>query len=127
MPISMVEAKRESIPWSLTNGTTSTATAAVAADIMPGLPPTKEMITAMENDEYSPTLGSTPAMMEKPMASGIRARETRMPARISERGLAIHSRRNIEKKDSIWLTRSQQTRHHTKRGMRVELGEGQRL
>src|SRR3546814_17071149 len=101
MPISMVEAKRESIPWSLTNGTTSTATAAVAADIMPGLPPTKEMITAMENDAYSPTLGSTPAMMEKPMASGIRARATRMPARISARGLAIPSRRNIEKKEII--------------------------
>src|SRR3546814_10998254 len=94
----------------------------VAEDSMPGRPPRKERITAKEKDAYNATLGATPAMMEKPMASGIRARATRMPARISARGLAIHSRRNIEKKDIIWLTRCQQARHHTKSGVVVDLG-----
>ncbi|MOA42088.1 hypothetical protein D3C78_1641130 [compost metagenome] len=49
-PIRMVAANRYSTPCCLTRGPTSTATAAVAAEIMPGRPPTKEMITAMEND-----------------------------------------------------------------------------
>jgi hypothetical protein len=34
------------------------------------------MITAIENEAYKPTFGSTPAMIENAMASGIRARAT---------------------------------------------------
>jgi hypothetical protein len=39
---------------------------------MPGRPPANAINTAMENDAYRPTLGSTPAMIENAMASGIR-------------------------------------------------------
>ncbi len=39
----------------------------------PGRPPTIAVTTAMLNDAYSPTLGSTPAMMENAIASGISA------------------------------------------------------
>ena len=49
-PIRTVAAKRSSRPCSRTSGTTSTATAAVAAEIIPGRPPTSEMITAIENE-----------------------------------------------------------------------------
>ena len=49
-PISTVAAKRYSTPYSRTSGTTMTATAAVAAEIIPGLPPTSEMITAIEKE-----------------------------------------------------------------------------
>jgi hypothetical protein len=48
----------------------------VAAEIMPDLPPVKSMITAMLNEAYRPTLGSTPAMMEEAMASGMSASAT---------------------------------------------------
>ena len=51
----------------------SKAIAPVAAEIMPGRPPTKAMMTAIQNDAYKPTIGSTPAIMEKAMASGIKA------------------------------------------------------
>jgi hypothetical protein len=68
--------------------------AAVAAEIMPGRPPTSEMMTAMEKEANSPTLGSTPAMIEKPMASGISASATTMPASTSARGFESHSRRS---------------------------------
>jgi hypothetical protein len=52
------------------------AIAPVAAEIMPDLPPVKSMITAMLNEAYRPTLGSTPAMMEEAMASGMSASAT---------------------------------------------------
>lgn len=58
----------------MTSVTISNAIAPVAALIMPGLPPTIAVITAIQKDAYKPTLGSTPAMMEKAMASGMRAR-----------------------------------------------------
>ena len=45
----------------------SAEVAAVAAEIMPGRPPVKAISTAMENDAYSATFGSTPAMMAKAM------------------------------------------------------------
>ena len=59
--------------------------AAVAAEIIPGRPPAKALITAIENEAYSPTFGSTPAMIEKAIASGIRARATTRPANMSPR------------------------------------------
>ncbi|AHK78810.1 hypothetical protein M911_06090 [Ectothiorhodospira haloalkaliphila] len=58
---------------------------------MPGRPPVKAMTTAMQNEAYRPTLGSTPAMMEKAMASGIRARATTRPESMSPRILENHS------------------------------------
>ena len=71
---------------------TTTATAAVAAEIMPGRPPSSEMTMAIATEAYRPTLGSTPAMIEKPIASGIRASATTIPARISARGFESQSR-----------------------------------
>ena len=41
------------------------------------------METAMTNEENSPTRGSTPAMIENEIASGMRARATTRPARTS--------------------------------------------
>jgi hypothetical protein len=67
--------------------------APVAAEIMARRPPAKAMMMAIENEAYSPTLGSTPAMMENEMASGISASATTMPARMSARGLENHSDR----------------------------------
>jgi len=59
--------------------------APVAAEIIPGRPPTKAIVTAIEKEAYSPTLGSTPAIIEKAIAYGIRAKATTIPAKISPR------------------------------------------
>ena len=84
-PANTVVASRYYKPCTLTSVTISTAVAAVAAEIIPGRPPAKALITAMENEAYSPTFGSTPAMIEKAIASGIRARATTRPANMSPR------------------------------------------
>ncbi|MNF96973.1 hypothetical protein D3C84_797840 [compost metagenome] len=80
-------ASRYSRPWFLTRVTISSAMAPVAAEIIPGRPPTKAITTAIQKEAYRPTLGSTPAMIEKAMASGMRARATTRPARMSPRML----------------------------------------
>src|SRR5690625_5636674 len=59
----------------------TSAIAPVAAVIIAGLPPPNAMVTAMMKEENRPTLGSTPAMIEKLIASGMRARATTRPAR----------------------------------------------
>lgn len=59
------------------------ATEPVAAEIMAGRPPTTAIVTAMVNEANSPALGSTPAMMENEIASGINARATTSPASTS--------------------------------------------
>ncbi len=64
------------------------ATAPVAAEIMAGRPPTKAITMAMVQAANRPTLGSTPAITEKEIASGIRARPTTRPARASVRNTA---------------------------------------
>src|SRR5699024_2165798 len=61
------------------------ATAPVAAEIIAGRPPRTAMDTAIVNEAKSPTRGSTPAMIEKEIASGIRARATTSPASTSVR------------------------------------------
>ena len=61
------------------------AMAPVAAEIMAGRPPRNAMETAIVKDAKSPTRGSTPAMMENEMASGIRASATTRPASTSVR------------------------------------------
>ena len=64
----------------------TSAIAPVAAEIIAGRPPANAIVTAIVNDAYSPTRGSTPAMIENEIASGIRASATTSPARISVRG-----------------------------------------
>ena len=59
--------------------------APVAALIIALRPPTMLIVTAMVNDANRPTRGSTPAMIENEIASGIRARATTRPARTSVR------------------------------------------
>lgn len=56
------------------------AIAPVAAEIIPRRPPKKAIRAAMENEAYRPTFGSTPAIMEKAIASGISASATTGPA-----------------------------------------------
>lgn len=51
----------------------------------PARPQTKAMITAMVKDANNPIRGSTPAMMENKIASGISAKATTSPARTSVR------------------------------------------
>src|SRR5699024_9374484 len=60
-------------------------------EIIPGRPPTKEITTAIINDAYSPTIWSTPAIIEKAIASGINASATTIPERISHLTLETHS------------------------------------
>ncbi len=67
--------------------------APVAAEIIPGRPPTKAVITAIQNEAYSPTLGSTPAIIEKAIASGTSASATTRPASRSLRILPSQSAR----------------------------------
>ena len=75
------------MPWSRTTGAMTSATAPVAAEIIAGRPPRKAMETAIVNEANSPTRGSTPAMMENEIASGISARATTRPARTSVRSI----------------------------------------
>ena len=49
-PVSTVAASRYSRPWFFTSVTISSAMAPVAAEIMPGRPPVKAMMVAIENE-----------------------------------------------------------------------------
>lgn len=90
-PATTVAANRYSSPCCLTKVTINTAVAAVAAEIIPGLPPVIATITAMEKEAYNPTFGSTPAMIENAIASGISASATTSPDRMSARIFPNHS------------------------------------
>ena len=68
------------MPWSRATGATTSATAPVAAEIMAGRPPTIAMVQAIVKEAKRPMRGSTPAMIEKEIASGISARATTRPA-----------------------------------------------
>ena len=61
----------------------TSATEPVAAEIIAGRPPVTAMVTAIVNDANSPTRGSTPAMIENEIASGISASATTRPASTS--------------------------------------------
>ncbi len=71
------------MPCSRTSGAMTRATEPVAAEIIAGLPPTMAMVTAMVKEANRPTRGSTPAMMENEIASGISASATTKPASTS--------------------------------------------
>ena len=53
------------------------------------------MTTAMINEAYNPTIGSTPAMIENEIASGINASATTIPANIFVPGAVSHSFFNL--------------------------------
>ena len=65
----------------------TSATAPVAAEIIAGRPPRNAIDTAIVNDANSPTRGSTPAMIENEIASGISASATTRPASTSVRSI----------------------------------------
>ncbi len=66
-------------------GAMTSATAPVAAEIIARRPPTMEIVTAMVNEAKRPMAGSTPAMIENEIASGISASATTRPPRTSVR------------------------------------------
>lgn len=49
------------------------------------------MTTAIINEEYKPTMGSTPAIIENEMASGMSANATTIPAKTLVPGAVSHS------------------------------------
>lgn len=59
------------------------ATAPVAPEIIPGLPPKMAVTSPTTNAAYNPTRGSKPAKNEKATASGTSATATVKPERIS--------------------------------------------
>lgn len=91
IPVRTVAAKRYCKPCSLTKVIISKAIAPVAAEIMAVRPPKKAIVTAIQKDAYKPTCGSTPAIAEKAMDSGINASPTTRPASTSVRILENHS------------------------------------
>ena len=100
-PHNKVAASKYCKPCSATKSTITSAIAPVAAEIIPGRPPTKLITTAIQNDAYKPTFGSTPAIIEKAIASGIKASATTKPDNVSPRILENHSSRKLPKKDVI--------------------------
>ena len=66
-------------------GAITSATAPVAAEIIAVRPPRNAIEIAIVHEANSPTAGSTPAMIEKLIASGIRASATTSPASTSRR------------------------------------------
>ena len=90
-PVSTVTANKYSRPCSLTKVTINNAMAPVAAETIPERPPVKAITTEILKEAYKPTLGSTPAMIEKAMASGIKASATTRPASRSPRMFDIQS------------------------------------
>src|SRR5690606_30357139 len=82
-PASRIVASRYSTPWVGATSATTSATAPVAAEIIAARPPTNAIDTAMTNELKRPTRGSTPAMIENAIASGMSASATARPARTS--------------------------------------------
>ena len=72
-----------STPWVFANVTKTIATAPVAPDIIPGLPPKMEVTIPIMNAAYKPVNGDSPAMSAKAIASGTKAKATVNPERIS--------------------------------------------
>ena len=70
----------------------SSAVDPVAEVIMAVRPPTKAIVIERQNAPKRPTWGSTPAIPEKAIASGIIAKATTSPERTSRTGLLNHFR-----------------------------------
>src|SRR5699024_4876552 len=92
------------------------------AEIIAGRLPRNAMDTAMVNEANSPTRGSTPAMMENEIASGISARATTSPARTSVR--SRRGLRNAPITEVTWSVRAFRRCTGVRRGIRGPDGEG---
>src|SRR5690606_19011836 len=82
-PARITVGSRYSTPWVCTSGATTSATAPAAAVIIAGRPPRKVIEIASTTEAMRLTFGSTPAITEKEMTSGIRARVVTAPASTS--------------------------------------------
>ena len=67
----------------MTNDTITTASAPVAPEIIPGLPPNTAVINPTIKAAYNPDNGATPATNAKAIASGTNASATVKPDKIS--------------------------------------------
>ncbi len=83
IPARITVAKIYSTPWLRESATNTTATAPVAPEIIPGLPPNTAVISPIMKAAYKPVSGERPAMNAKAIASGISARATVSPESIS--------------------------------------------
>src|SRR5690606_11462760 len=83
IPARITVAKIYSTPWLLARATITTATAPVAPDIIPGLPPKMDVTKPMTKAAYNTTNGDRPPIKAKAMASGTKAMATVSPERIS--------------------------------------------
>ena len=63
--------------------TKTTATAPVAPEIIPGLPPKIEVTNPITKAAYNPVSGENPAIIAKAIASGTNAKATVNPDKIS--------------------------------------------
>ena len=83
MPARITVGSRYSTPWVCTSGATTSATAPAAAVIIAGRPPRIDIEIASTTEAMRLTFGSTPAITEKEMTSGIRASVVTAPASAS--------------------------------------------
>ena len=84
-PARIPAASKYSTPCSRTKLTTTSAIAPVAAESIAGRPPAMAIVTAIVKEAYRPTFGSTPAINENEIASGMSASATTSPASNSTR------------------------------------------
>jgi len=82
-PANITVAKTYSTPWLITRLTITIATAPVAPEIMPGLPPKIEVTNPITKAAYNPVNGSKPAIIAKATASGTNAKATVNPDKTS--------------------------------------------
>ena len=94
-PASRTAATRYSTPYFFDTEASTSAVEPVAAEIIARRPPTIEIVTAIVKEAKSPTRGSTSAITEKEIASGIRAMPTTIAARISIRQRAAERHQSV--------------------------------
>src|SRR6056297_1244368 len=85
IPARITVANTYSTPYCWAKLTITTATAPVAPEIIPGLPPKIEVTNPITNAAYNPVRGDKPAIKAKAMASGTKASATVRPDKTSVR------------------------------------------
>ena len=82
-PVKIVAANKYSTPCCATSVVINSAIEPVAAEIMAGRPPAREMMIAIQKEVYSATMGLTLAIAANAKDSGINASDTVIPERTS--------------------------------------------
>src|SRR4028119_37415 len=83
IPVRIVAANKYSSPWFATKLVMSKAIEPVAAEIIAGRPPAREITVAIQKDVYSATIGLTLTIAAKARDSGMSASATVIPANTS--------------------------------------------